>query len=105
MRIEPAIRIHARIQQQADIVAMRQNAIRKLPRQLRDLLLALRIPEQVLAALGDRHIRVHAAAVHAHNRLRQEARRHAHLRRHLAADQLVQLNLVRSGNHFAVACS
>ena len=81
---------------------MRQNAVRKLPRHLRDLLLALRIPEQILPALGNRNVRVHAAAVHAHHRLRQKARRHPHLRRNLTADQLIQLNLVRSRNHLAI---
>ena len=75
----------------------------KLPRQLGDLLVALRVPEQVLAALGDGDVRVHAAAVDADHWLRQEARRHAHLRRNLPADQLVELNLVRRRNHFAIA--
>ena len=46
---------------------------------------------------------MHAAAVDADDRLGQEARGHAHLRRHLAADQLVELDLVGGGNHFAVA--
>src|SRR5579871_2064630 len=82
---------------------MRQNAIRKLPSELRNLLLALRIPEDVLAVLRNRNIGVHAATIDADNRLRQEARRHTHLRSNLTADQLVQLNLIGSSNHFTIA--
>ena len=49
------------------------------------------------------HVGVHAVAVDADDRLRQEARCQAHLRGHLAADQLVELDLVGGGDHFGVA--
>ena len=70
---------------------------------LLDLLFALRIPEHVLAVLADRNVGVHAAAVHAHDRLGQEARGQPHLGGHLAADQLVELDLIGRGDHFGVA--
>ena len=73
------------------------------PADLAELLFALRIPEQVLAVLADGNVGVHAAAVHADHRLRQEGRGQAHVGRHLAADQLVELDLVGGGDHFAVA--
>ncbi len=61
------------------------------------------IPEQVLAVLADRNVGVHAAAVHADDRLGQEGRGQAHVGRHLAADQLVKLDLVGGGDDFAIA--
>ena len=64
---------------------------------------SLRIPEEVAAVLADRNVGVHAAAVDADDRLGQEARRHAELRCHLAADQLVELNLVGCQDDVAVA--
>jgi hypothetical protein len=64
---------------------------------------ALWIPEEVGLALGDGHVGVHAAAVDADDRLGQEAGRVAHVVGHLAAEQLVELDLVGRGNHFAVA--
>ena len=73
------------------------------PSHLAELLLALRIPEQVLAVLADRNVGVHAAAVDADHRLGQERCRQPHVGRHLAADQLVELNLIGRGDDFAVA--
>ena len=49
------------------------------------------------------HVGVHAAAVDADDRLRQEARGEAHVGGDLAADQLVELNLIGCGDDFAVA--
>jgi hypothetical protein len=46
---------------------------------------------------------VHAAAVYAHHRLGQKAGRVAHVGRDLAAEQLIELDLVGCGNHLAVA--
>ena len=46
--------------------------------QLADLLLPFRIPEKILAVLADGNVGVHSAAVHAHYRLGQKTRRHAH---------------------------
>ena len=60
----------------------------------RQLFLSLGIPEQVLAALADRNVGVHAASVDADDRLGQEAGGHAQAGGHLAADQFVELNLV-----------
>ena len=46
---------------------------------------------------------MHAAAVHADDRLRQEAGGQAHLGRDLAADQLVELDLVGGRHNIGVA--
>ena len=81
---------------------MCEDAVHEVPAKFAELLLALGIPEQVFAVFADGDIGVHAAAIHADHRLRQEARREAHVRGHLAANQLVKLNLVRGGNHFAI---
>ena len=75
----------------------------KLPAELAQLLFALGIPEEVLAVLAHRNVGVHAAAVDAHHRLGQEAGGHAHLGGDLAADQLVELDLVGRGDHLGVA--
>ena len=47
------------------------------------------------------NIGVHAAAVHANHRFRQERCRQAHVGGDLAANQLVELDLVGGGHHFA----
>ena len=73
------------------------------PAELAELLFALGIPEQVLAAFADGDVGVHAAAVHADDRLGQERRGQAHLGGDLAADQLVELDLVGGRDDFAVA--
>ena len=46
---------------------------------------------------------MHAAAVHAHHRFRQEAGGQPHVGRDLAANQLVDLDLVGGSHNFAVA--
>ena len=53
-----------------------------------------------LLLIGD--VGVHAAAVDADHRLGQEACGQSHVARHLAADQLVELDLVGRGNHLRV---
>ena len=103
MRIEAAVGVDARIEQQTEVVPVSENAVHKLISELAELLLALGIPEQVLAFLADGDIGVHAAAVDAHNRLRQEGGSQAHIPGHLAADQLVELDMVGGGHHFGVA--
>jgi hypothetical protein len=80
-----------------------QNAIDEGPAKFAQLFFALRIPAKVLPLFADGHVRVHAVAVHADNGLRQKARSQPHLGGHLAADQFVELNLVRRGHHFSVA--
>ncbi len=52
VRIEAAIGVDAGVQQQADVVAVGQDAVDELPGELAHLLLALRIPEEVLAVLA-----------------------------------------------------
>ena len=78
-------------------------AVHELPGELAHLLFALGIPHLILPALAHRHVGVHAAAVHAHDRLGQETGGQPHVGGHLAADQLVKLNLVGGGDHFRVA--
>src|SRR6202008_662376 len=63
VRIEAAVGVHAGIQQQADIVAVGQNAVDEFPAELAELLFALGIPEEVFAILADGNVSVHAAAV------------------------------------------
>src|SRR6267378_3183621 len=103
VRVQPAVGVDAGIDQQADIVAMAENAIHELPTELAELLLALGIPEEVFAVLADRNVSVHPVAIDADHRLRQEARRETHVGGDLAADQLVKLNLVGGDNDFAVS--
>ena len=102
MRIEPPIRIDACIQQQTNIVCVCENPVHKRPTELAQFFFAFRVPENILAALAHRNIRVHPAAVHSYHRLRQEAGRKSHLRRHLPADQLIELNLICRRHHFSV---
>ena len=51
VRIKAAICIHAGIEQQANVVAMRQDAVEESPAHLAELLFALRVPEKILAVL------------------------------------------------------
>src|SRR5712664_1502829 len=95
MWIEPTIRIDAGVEYQAKIIPVGQDAVHELPAHLAEFLLALRIPEKILAALT-------ARAVHTHDWLGQKARAQSHVRRDLAADQLVELNLIRGGDHFSI---
>ncbi len=69
----------------------------------RQAVLALLVVEGVLALLRDRHVGVAAVAVHVLHRLGQEGGRHVHLRRDLARDQLVELDLVGSHHGLGVA--
>ena len=46
---------------------------------------------------------MHAAAIDAHHRLRQEARRETHLIGHLATDQLVKLDLIGGPDYVRIA--
>ena len=86
MRVEAAVGVHARIQQQANIVAMRKNLVDEAPAELAEFFFAFRIPEKILPGFADGNVGVHAAAVHADNRLRQEAGRETHLRGDLTAN-------------------
>jgi hypothetical protein len=103
MRIEAAIGVDAGIQHQAEVVSVGENAVEEFIAELAELFFALGIPEQILVFFADRNIGVHAAAVDAHHRLRQEGRGQAHIARHLAADQLVELDVVGGGHRFGVA--
>src|SRR3984957_4690383 len=101
--IQTAIGIHAGVQQQADVIAMSKDAIEECPALLAELFFALPVPEQVLAVLADRDIRMHAAAVHANHGLRKERSGQAHVGRDLAADKFVKLYLVGGSHDFAVS--
>ena len=103
VRVEPPIGIHAGVEDQAEIQRAGQDAVKEGPAERRELLFALFIPEEIGLALGDRNVGVHAAAVYARHRLGQEAGRVAVVIRNLAAEQLVELNLVGGGHHFAVS--
>ena len=88
---------------EAEIERVGQDAVEEVPAELGELLLALFVPEQIGLALGDGDVGVHAAAVDAHHGLGQEAGRVAHVVGDLAGEQLVELDLVGRGHHFAVA--
>src|SRR6185437_1598403 len=103
MRIETAVGIYAGVKQQANVIAVRKNAIHEFPAKLAEFFFSAGIPEQVLAALADGDIGVHAAAVHADDWLGQEGGRHPQLCRDFAADQFVDLDLVGGGDNFSVA--
>ncbi len=103
VRIQAAIGVHTGIEQRADVIAAGENAVHEVPAKPAELFLALRIPERVLIVLTDGNVGVHAAAVHADDRLGKEARGHAHPGRHLAADELVELDVVGRSHHFRIA--
>src|SRR5271170_5388519 len=103
MRIQAAVGVDAGIQNQADVVAVGQNAIQERPAEFAEFFFALGIPEQVLAILGDGNVGVHTAAVHPNHRLRQEAGGQTHFVGDLAANQFVKLDLVGGGDNFAVS--
>ena len=82
---------------------MGQDAVDEFPTHLAEFFFTLGIPEEVFAVLADGNIGVHAAAVDTDDRLGKEAGGEAHIRGDLAANQLVELNLVGGLNDFAVA--
>src|SRR5208337_3715348 len=102
MRIEAAISVNAGILHEARVVSMREHTIQKLPSHLAEFLFTLRVPEQVLAVLADGYIGVHAASIHAHHWLGQERCSQPQVGGNLAADQLIQLNLIGSRSYLAV---
>src|SRR5437660_5653921 len=73
VRVQPAIRVHAGVEEQANVVAVCEDAVHKVPAKFAELLLALGIPKQVLALLADGNVSVHATPIHSDHRLRQEA--------------------------------
>src|ERR1700737_653447 len=86
VRVEAAISVHAGIEQQTNIVAVRENAIHKRPAEFAEFFLSLGIPEKILTILADRNVGMHAAAVDADNGLGEEGGRKAHLVCGLTAD-------------------
>ena len=82
---------------------MRQDAVEEVPAEFRQLLFALFIPEKIRFAFGDGDVGVHTAAVHAHDRLGQEASRESHVVGDLPAEQLIKLDLISGSNHFGIA--
>src|SRR5205823_952763 len=86
MRVEAAVRIDAGIDEQANIVAVRENAIDEVPAEFAELLLTFGIPEKIFAVLADRNVGVHAAAIDAHDGLGEEAGSETHVGGDLAAD-------------------
>jgi hypothetical protein len=97
VRVETAIGVDAGVEDQAKVERAGQDAIEEVPAELGELLLTLLVPEQVGLALGDGDVGVHAAAVDADDGLGQEAGRVAHVVGDLAAEQLVELDLVGRG--------
>ncbi len=103
MRVETAIGVDAGVEDEAEIERMAEDAIEELPSELGELLFALLVPEEIGLALGDGDVGVHAAAVDADHGLGQEAGGVAHVGGDLAAEELVELNLVGRGHNFGVA--
>src|SRR5215475_5744611 len=48
-----AIRVHARVEEQADVVAVREDAVDEVPAELAELFFPLGIPEEVLAVFAN----------------------------------------------------
>src|SRR4026209_809252 len=80
VRVEAAVRVDARVEDQADVVGVRQDPVQEAPGEARQAVLALLVVEGVLALLRDRHVGVAAVAVDVLHRLGQEGRGHVHLR-------------------------
>src|SRR5439155_25101316 len=93
----------AGIQHQADIIGVGENAIDERPAALAKLFFTIRVPKEVLAVLADGYVGMHSIAVDPDDGLGQERSGQTHLGSHLAANQLVKLNLVGGGHNFAVA--
>jgi hypothetical protein len=86
VRVEAAIGIHAGVEDQADVVAMRENPVHEVPAELAELFFALGVPEEIFAVLADGNIGVHAVAIYTDDRLGQETGGQRHLGGHLAAN-------------------
>jgi len=82
---------------------MAEDAIEEVPAELGELLFTLLVPEQVGRALGDGDVGVHSATVDAHDGLGQEAGGVTRVGGDLAAEQLVELDLVGRGHYFRVS--
>src|SRR5579862_5248504 len=100
--IQAAIAVHAGVEDKTQIERAGEDAIEKVPSEPGELFLALLVPEEIGLALGNRDVGVHAAAVDADDRLGQEARGETVVVGDLAAEELVELDLVGGGYHFAV---
>src|SRR4029077_6967128 len=103
MGVEPAVGVHAGVEDQANVIAMGENSVHELPAELAKFLFPFGIPKQVLPFFADRHVGVHSASVHAHDGLGEKTCAKPHIRGYLAADQLVELNLICSSDHLSIA--
>src|SRR5262249_40949545 len=72
MRVEPPKCIYARVQQQANVIAVGEQAIYELPAELAEFFFSFGIPKKILSTLVDGDVSVHAASVHTYHRFRQE---------------------------------
>ena len=103
VRIEAAIGIDAGVEDEAEIERVAEDAIKELPAEFGELLLALFVPEEIGLALRDRDIGVHAAAVDSGYGFGKEAGAVAVVVGDLTAEELVELNLVGRGHNFGVS--
>lgn len=103
MRVETAVGVDAGVEQQTDVVAVREDAVNKGPAGLAELFLSLGIPEKILAVFADGDVGVHAAAVDANDGLRKEGSGEAHFVGDLATDEFVELDLVGGVDDFGIA--
>ncbi len=91
-----------RVEDQAEVVGVRQDALDEAPARGCQAVLALLVVEEVLPLAGQRHVGVHAVAVDPGDRLGQEAGGHFHPRRDLTRQQLVELHLVGGDGRLGV---
>jgi len=103
VRVEAAIGVDAGVEQEADVIPVRQDAVNKGPAGFAEFFFSLGIPEQILAVFADGDIGVHAASVDPNDGLRKEGSGEAHFVGDLAANQFVKLNLVGGVDDFGVA--
>ncbi len=91
---QPLVRVHELVRDGGDLVGVLEEAGDEVPPGLGELVLRTLLPEGVLIAFEERHVRVHAAAWLVAHRLRHERGVHALLDRDLLDDRAERHDVV-----------